>query len=556
MGSAGTTGRTGKKKIDVRLLDRRKVLQSLETVRGIEEMGSPNIEVWARRLAGMGAAAPPTLLQALETEQDRTVVGVAVRALECILEAETVDTDRYVASIKRLVMLEDVPDNTKLRLLVTLNQLGIDVGDMQFAAAFKDFAAIVKSSREEVLSQIQSDESLLAQLLEEMGQLPCETRISMVEDYAQSGQPMVFRLYRILGRTDDARMGRCVVESLAVSASVQAADTLAGLAEDALCAETRERAARALRAMKFAGIRPRSKKPAPLGEIYNCLASAVDGVGSRMVWIARYRGKTGRLSVIHLMLNDHYGVRDCFGSSRMSRQEYDARVQSLDEPGSISYAWMDYDHCVDLVRDALASNFRLRTPVAPQFLLFMEILGDRSLDPEPYVPRFAGIEMSAIKEDAALLHLSSEALDLPAMQTWFILSDAIYPIAHRAIRLLEPGHSRLAFHGDAMDQLAAMERQIVRKCISQDVMSIRTRLELMADYCLRTGCCEHEKALSLLAAAQNLPSDISAFQRWGEGSESLLPLDEHPFLLAMARKSLEHACAMLRIAQCSQSDVP
>src|SRR5260221_10172103 len=105
---------------------------------------------------------------------------------------------------------------------------------------------------------------------------------------------MVLRLYRILGRSDDIEVGRSVVECLMTVGTPQAAAILADLSERALSMETRRRCQRALRTLKFAGVSPVEVRKPYLGPVYSSIISAVDGVGSRMIWLARKTKRQGQ----------------------------------------------------------------------------------------------------------------------------------------------------------------------------------------------------------------------------------------------------------------------
>ncbi|MCA1596712.1 MAG: hypothetical protein LC772_09860 [Chloroflexi bacterium] len=546
MNPSDRVGKARRRKVDLSLLDRRKVLQCLETIRG-GAMSAMDAEDLARKMAGLGKIVPVTLSQALETERDPAVVGLAARTLECMVELDPAHAPRCIAALKKLVLTGGLCDEAKMRLLVALGRLGVDVADPRYASSFKDFTSVAQAFRESVLTEIASDEFLLSQLLEEIAQLPSEARVSVVQDYAQSHEPTGLHVHRILGRSDDPKVGRAVVESLLREPTGDSAGVLRSLSSESLSVETRERAGRALKALRFAGVSPprvREKKP---GRVYHALVSALDGVGSRMIWVARETERPDQLFAIHLMVNEAFGLKDCFGSGQMPRDDYDERVRSLADPGEIAYEVTDYDYCVTLVRDALATNVRAAAPVAPQFILLMDIFGDRTLEPQPYTPRFPQYDLAALAQDRQLIQLSLTSLQMPALATWFVITETVCALARRANRLMEPCSGRSAFLGDVCDRIGRMHKEIVLDSLVPLAPVLRRRLELMADYLLRAPIPRTDHAMALLAAAQHLPaadSDGGGAPAWPKAA---IPAAQNPFLLAMARRSLESAQAALNL---------
>lgn len=536
----------GNHTLDVRLLDRRKALQCLHAVRGRQHVHQLDIERLAARLVALGPLAPMTLVGALEREDDPIIVELAAGALEWMVETHSLDHSRTANTLRHLVVSANLPDSTRMRLLVTLNRLGVDMRDFRYADAFDNFAGLAETSREEILSEIAADESLLGKFLEEIGELSGDAQLSLIEDYAQSEQPIIYRLYRLLGRSNDGALGAAVVDALKEKRNPAAAAALAAISEESLSVETRKRALRAVRAMQFAGIRAVPFRAFAIGPVYSSVVSTIDGAGSRMVWIARERPQGKHLLVVYLMINDREGIKDCFGCANATREEYEVRLRALRDLKEVAVREMEFEYCVELVRDALACNQQEDIPVPPAFLMLMDIFSDRRLDPEPFVPSFDDQNLKALKVNGRLIQQSAAAIEMLPLRSWFSAAESLQPLAFRANRLTDIERPSAAFQSLVTEQLEQMVCHIIRRELAPGAAVLRRRLEIMVDFFLRSGACSGEDALALLAAAQHLPSH---YPRWDGASwpEGAIPAEENPLLFAIARRSLENAQAALRL---------
>jgi hypothetical protein len=243
--------------------------------------------------------------------------------------------------------------------------------------------------------------------------------------------------------------------------------------------------------------------------------SAIDGTGSRAVWILFEGGLGGQLQLCSLILNDEAGVLEAAGGS-ITRKRLESELRQLREHQKLPWVETDPERACALVSDALALHARLGAEPPPEFARWRPFFAEAPAGSAEARPR-------AGEGDPALLERSAELLGLPELAGWFV-DPAL--ISEDALALLQARESRLV----VSDQIKAeREAAIVDAVIDRHFTpEIRhrwaRRLAEMAFIFRSTG---REEAARLAASVEAVLADDNRVAR------------HVPFVRALALRGLE-----------------
>lgn len=324
------------------------------------------------------------------------------------------------------------------------------------------------------------------------------------------------------------------VEALGATRSVEAAAFLQGLEAEGGERTLRKAVGRALQRLRSEGVQPPpaevvARLAAP-GEAtigpFECWATQVDSEGTRAVWLGSDLGMAG-LVAIGLALNDRVGIKDA-SAAPTTRRRFRALMEELrrerpEDP--VTWVQLPPRYVQQLVAEAEALNRASGQPLPEEWHQIAMAIGE---PPEPLTQALIYSEISAesVRDSLRLLEQSAGLFDERECRSWALDYEASLAYAKE----LEQARASPLIVSEAAQR--EREERIVSKAIEEQITpawrrALRRRLEETAYIFLRTG--REERARQALAAAVAL------------AEESHLPLTMHPFLRALARRSIEGA---------------
>jgi hypothetical protein len=299
-----------------------------------------------------------------------------------------------------------------------------------------------------------------------------------------------------------------VVFQLGRSAVVPAAEALVRLENRATDKEIRKEIRRSLFKLKQKGVAlPEEKKsqtPTPIltatPDIQGYM-SAVDGSGSRLVWIARPQPGHG-LQVIQAMVSDREGLLRV-GAAHMRRKELRRMEQEIKEKHHISMISVPWEYADAMLYAAYDKAKDMGRSEVEQFYQIRSIIntGKPKAQKHPVYQRLAADDL----REGAWREQSRRLLDEPELRFWFLDEDWVRPYLPQ---LEEAKTSRLVLNPmQKEERFAGIVRDAVKACCSGEIGSVLPRrLEDMALYFIETGR-EPSARLALAVALQIYEGD-------------------------------------------------
>ncbi|MGH7318830.1 MAG: hypothetical protein ACRELA_04275 [Candidatus Rokuibacteriota bacterium] len=239
------------------------------------------------------------------------------------------------------------------------------------------------------------------------------------------------------GRAEWAEAGAA---ALATLPTPEAAATLAAAEATARTKATRTALRRALYRLRQAGVMPPTPSPSPrpptprwaLGQAW---ASAIDGTGSRGVWLV-LENPLGERTLLSAILNDGAGVLD-FTSRSVGKKRLDEHLRRLRTESPLPVVALPPSWALHLLVEASGPHVHTGTPLPGDLSRWLVALP--LPEPPPSPPIHARVDREALA-DPALRERSAELLTRPELSGWFLEPSALHA---EALELLQAKESRL-----------------------------------------------------------------------------------------------------------------
>jgi len=247
--------------------------------------------------------------------------------------------------------------------------------------------------------------------------------------------------------------------------------------------------------------------------------SALDGSGTRMVWLVRPQPPRG-VAAFHALITDSQGIMD-FQAFETSRKKFHEYVEEFRKQAPWEIVEADPEYCLGLMIEASELHAKKGETPPGDFLKWKTVMG-----PPPAKPLRPLIHLSLKEEEwknrSDLLDRSGSLFQNPSFQSWYLEEEeagkylALLKEASESRLVLTPYQKEgrvMEIYRQAVEELFTGERRVL----------FRRRLEEMA-YVLWKGGKENEAQMSFVAAL-------------GMESEGGI-LSIHPFLLELVKRSL------------------
>jgi hypothetical protein len=481
-----------KSKVDYRLLHKRKITDYLDSLKDKKHTVG-QMDEFMKKLFRMGDQVVPICLSKLK-QNDEKLAPVICYALEFA------DDSSLVEPLLNILLMPDVSDKVKARILTVLYHYGIDAGDLPLDIIMNDFDKVASESLEEMLNDIDEDFFLIPYILDDLEEFTNEMKIAYIKDIGDRRDERAIPLLEIIASIKDLRIAEESVRALGRIKSGKALFALNKLNHIVADDSVKKVIERESQRLKFSGITMEiCLPPVKLKKPVKIIISSVDGHGSRALWIAWKNPLIRRkLTSMNLLLNAGFGIKDCWGSSRISAREFNSSVKGLSKTTVI--AECDINYATTLMRDALYWNEKNKTEIPYQFYFWKHILEQTyNLKPEPYKPSFSEYDMDEIATSEEYLKKTFELFDLSIFNDWFIAVPRVYDYADE--NRTKKGYNLKRLSGKRAEKLFST---FSTELIEPNINSLKRMLELSADFLKRAG--QHELAKTVLCAHINIDS--------------------------------------------------
>ena len=247
--------------------------------------------------------------------------------------------------------------------------------------------------------------------------------------------------------------------------------------------------------------------------------SALDGTGTRMVWLVRPQPPRG-VAAFHALITDSQGILD-FQAFETSRKKFHEYVEEFRKQAPWEIVEADPEYCLGLMIEASELHSKKGETPPGEFLKWKTVMGSPPTMPlQPLIHLYLKEEEWKSRSD--FLDRAGSLFENPSFQTWYLEEEE----AKKYLTLLkEASESRLVLTPYQKEgRVMEIYRQAVEELFTGERRAIfRRRLEEMAYVLWKTGK-ENEAQMSFVAAL-------------GMETEGGI-LFIHPFLLELVKRSL------------------
>lgn len=241
--------------------------------------------------------------------------------------------------------------------------------------------------------------------------------------------------------------------------------------------------------------------------------SAVDGSGSRAVWVLFEGGGTGGLGLCSLIINDEVGIVDAAGGE-ITKKRLETELAGLRASQKLPWLEVEPARALQAVGEALSVH-RARGTTPPAAFHRWE----RLFEPAEPPPLPAGAV------DAALVERAPALLELPEMAGWFLEPERVQA---DALELLQSRESQLV----VTDQIKAeREEAVLARVVEREIHGEARRrwARRLAEMVFVFEATDRPEQAALAAAGARALADETREAR------------ADPFARALARRALEVA---------------
>jgi hypothetical protein len=317
--------KTGKKasKVDYRLLHKKRIIDFLESLKD-KDYTVWQMDEFMKKLFSMGDQVVPVCLAKLR-ESDEVLAPVVCYALEFANDYDVVEP------LMDILVMPNVSDKVKARILTVLSHYGVDAGELPLDIIMNDFDKVATDSLVEMLEDISKDYFLIPYILDDFEEFPLDMKLAYIRDIGEQRDEKAVPLLEIIATIDDLPIAQEAVRALGKIKSGKALFSLNKLANQLTDESLKKVASREAQRLKFSGIQMEiCAPPVNLQKPVKVIISSIDGLGSRALWIAwRNPLKRRKLCSMNLLLNADLGIKDCWGVSQISMREFNASVKDL-----------------------------------------------------------------------------------------------------------------------------------------------------------------------------------------------------------------------------------
>ncbi|TYP49275.1 HEAT repeat domain-containing protein [Thermosediminibacter litoriperuensis] len=506
-------------KVDYSLLIKREILAYLEALKN-KDYTVGQLDKSMKKLFSMGDLVVSVCLSKLK-ESDEELAPIVCYALEYA------NDHRLVGPLMDILVMPQVSDRVKARILAVLSHYGVDTGDLPLDDIMSDFEKIATQSLTEMIDDINRDYFLIPYILDDLQEFPPDVRLAYIRDIGEHRLEKAVVLLEILAKTDDVPVAEEAARALGRIKTGRALHALNRLSREVTNDRVKKTVERESLRLKFSGvIEEPYDPPVAFKKPTKIVLSSVDGLGSRALWIAwRNPAKNRKLCSMNLLMNSSEGIKDCWSISQITGREFNNSVRDLSRSTVVMET--NAEHAVSLIRDAYYWNCQLGNPAPYQFFFWKGIIEQSMscrITPKVYRPDFSEYDLKAIRENRDYFKDTFDLFNYRLFEDWFVAEPRVYDYA-------EEHKSKNGYYIKKMTVSKAenLFARFTSELIEPRAAMLRRMLELAADFLNKMG--ERELVKVVLSAMMHM--DIK-------------PLHHHPFIQRMVIESLRVALVNMK----------
>lgn len=239
---------------------------------------------------------------------------------------------------------------------------------------------------------------------------------SLKEDYP--GEYLVNVLLSIIESDPDEELKKVIIELLGESKISVAVPFLQDIYQNSTDLQLKKLAKKSLTSLKLSGVNIDNPEPDTRGmlicsqsKIYECYASAVDGMGNQGLIISRIK-PGGDIIMFSTVINDCDGIIDCFGFNALSKYDFSKIVKKFQENSTRILVSPEY--CKYKLANAQSLNKKLNLSLPYEYVAWKSLIYDfPELD----------ISLESVAYNSGNIDLISQSDNLykfPGFKFWFL----------------------------------------------------------------------------------------------------------------------------------------
>jgi hypothetical protein len=195
-----------KSKVDYRLLHKRKIMEYLDSLKDKDHTVG-QMDESMKKLFNMGDQVVSICLSKLK-ESDERLAPVVCYALEFANDYSLVEP------LMDILIMPNVSDKVKARILAVLYHYGIDAGELPLDLIMNDFDKVASESLEEMLNDIDKDYFLIPYILDDLEEFSPEMKIAYIRDIGHKRDERAIPLLEIIATIDNPYIAQESVKAL------------------------------------------------------------------------------------------------------------------------------------------------------------------------------------------------------------------------------------------------------------------------------------------------------------------------------------------------------
>jgi hypothetical protein len=472
-------------KIIVTLRERRRIEEAIRHLAHLSVPGETERE--AKRIISMGEQVIPALTGLLNTSNPRLLGALG-------LVATHLDDNEISLALHDIAAGPTQSDRSRLAAMLILERFLGEELDESLYAGLQSPEETVAQSLVEMMSQATHDRDILGEYVRAIEQ-QSDDIVELVFDIMESLGPEQAALpFWALAQSKRQDIAELALHRLGSLRSPASGSMLQALLPT-LSPGRRPLAERSLRKLRFSGVGVPSLHPSH--PAWRAMVSPIDGQGSQSVWFLFDPRQDTPVHILGLLLNDFVGIQDAV----YDRNDKVAQCLPLERrlgtihqvvfPGAsaaLSLLETTFDTGRYLVQKALAINHDQDRVPPLRYAMLSDALWKWEVGQQDEWPQ---IDPPSATEMATLRAHTARLLDHVAFETWFVQSEALFPVVRR-----------LGW-GVLFQRSSPWLKDLTRRCFTPEAVArYRNWLERMAGWLWLAG--EAETARLALAAAVTL----------------------------------------------------